>query len=171
MIESWRGVSPTIDPTAWVHPSAVVIGDVVIGPRATVWPTAVLRGDMNPIRIGADTTLQDGVIVHTTDDLSVVTVGDRVTVGHRAILHGCIVEDDCLVGMGSIVLDNAVIGAGSLVAAGALVAGRAQIPPGSLVMGNPGRVVRALRERDREAIGHGWKIYAAYGAELSGRSS
>lgn len=161
MIQECSGLWPVIDPDAWVHESAWVMGDVVLARGASVWPLCVLRGDMGPIRIGADTNLQDGVICHDTTDLSETLVGDRVTVGHRAVLHGCIIEDDCLIGMGAIVMDNARIGAGSLVAAGSLVPPGKVIPPESLVMGSPGRVVAPIDDARREQIAFGWKSYAA----------
>jgi carbonic anhydrase/acetyltransferase-like protein (isoleucine patch superfamily) len=144
-------VPPTIDPTAYVAPQAVVMGDVRLAARASVWPTAVLRGDINFIEIGEGSNIQDGTIVHLAEDLP-VRVGRYVTVGHRAILHACTVEDNCLIGMGATILDGAVIGAGSIVGAHALVTKGAQIPPGSLVMGMPAKVVRALREEEIAGI-------------------
>ena len=137
-------VPPSIDPTAYVSPHAVVMGDVRLAAHSSVWPTAVLRGDINFIEIGEGSNIQDGAIVHLADDLP-VRVGKLVTVGHRAILHACVVEDECLIGMGATVLDGAVIGRGSIIGAHALVTKDAQIPPGSLVMGTPGKVVRPLR--------------------------
>ncbi len=161
MIESFAGSTPTIDPGAWVHPSAVLIGDVRLARGVSVWPTCVLRGDMGPIVIGEDSNVQDGSICHDTTDLSVTVVGARCTIGHRVILHGCSVGDDCLVGMGAIVMDNVVVGAGSFIAAGSLVPPGRTIPPGSLVMGSPGRVVRSVTDRDREQIRFGWLSYRA----------
>lgn len=161
MLQDFDGVSPRLADGAWAHETAVLIGDVVLDAGASVWPCAVLRGDMGPIRIGADSNLQDGVICHDTTDLSETRIGARVTVGHRAVLHGCIVEDECLVGMGAMVLDNAVIGSGSFVAAGALVPPGRAIPPGSVVMGVPGRVVRPAGPRERDAIAFGWQSYAS----------
>jgi carbonic anhydrase/acetyltransferase-like protein (isoleucine patch superfamily) len=137
-------VQPQIDPSAYVSPHAVVIGDVRLAARSSVWPTAVLRGDINFIEIGEGSNIQDGCIVHLAEDLP-VRVGRLVTVGHRAILHACVVEDECLIGMGATILDGAVIGRGSIIGAHALVTKYAQIPPGSLVMGMPGKVVRALQ--------------------------
>jgi len=160
MIESWDGREPRVDPLAWVHGSAVLIGDVEVGPHASVWPGSVLRGDMGLIRVGAWSNLQDGVICHDTADLSRTLVGERCTVGHRAILHGCIIEDECLIGMGSIIMDNAVIGRGSLIGAGALISPGKVIPPRSLVMGMPGRVVRGLTDAEVEGMQGAWKTYA-----------
>ena len=140
-------VQPQIDPTAYVAAEAVVMGDVRLGARSSVWPTAVLRGDINFIKIGEGSNIQDGSIVHLADDLP-VRVGKLVTVGHRAILHACTVEDECLIGMGATILDGAVIGKGSIVGAHALVTKGTQIPPGSLVMGTPAKVVRSLKPEE-----------------------
>ncbi len=137
----------------------VVIGYVEIGERASVWPTAVLRGDMGLISIGDETSIQDGAICHDTGGRSETRIGKRVTVGHRAILHGCIVEDECLIGMGAIIMDNAVIGRGSLVGAGAVIPPGKIIPPGSVVMGAPGRIVREAGQMERDMIEHGWRAY------------
>ncbi len=151
---------PRIHPTAFIAPTAAVMGDVELGEASSIWYGAVLRGDMAPIRIGAHTNLQDGTIVHVDEGVP-CTIGARVGVGHRAILHGCTVEEECLIGMGSILLNGAVVGSGSVIAAGALVPEGMRVPPGSLVMGMPGRVVRrvdgALAERIRET----WQHYVA----------
>lgn len=161
MLQAFDGKAPQLAAGAWAHETAVLIGDVVLEEGASVWPTAVLRGDMGPIRIGRDSNLQDGVICHDTTDLSQTIVGARVTVGHRAVLHGCVIEDDCLIGMGAMVLDNTVIGAGSFVAAGALVPPGRVIPPGSFVIGMPGRVARPVRPQETAAIAFGWQSYAS----------
>ena len=149
MLQSFEGVEPVLHPGAWAHECAVLIGDVELAPGASVWPGAVLRGDMGPVRVGRDSNLQDGVICHDTTDLSETVVGERVTVGHRAVLHGCRIENDCLVGMGAIVMDNVVVGTGSFVAAGALIPPGRVIPPGSFVLGVPGKVVRSVRDASR----------------------
>ena len=159
MLQEFDGLIPEVHETAWVHEGAWVIGEVHLGPEVSVWPGAILRGDMGAIRIGARSNLQDGVICHDTTGISETRLGERVTVGHRAILHGCIIEDDCLVGMGAIVMDNARIGAGSIVAAGALVPVGRVIPPGSLVLGAPARVHRPVRPEDEEMIEEGWRSY------------
>ena len=159
MIERYEQHVPKVDPTAWVHPSAVLIGEVELGPRVGVWPGCVLRGDMGLIRVGADSNVQDGTICHDTGDISETLVGERCTIGHRVVLHGCIVEDEVLVGMGSVVLDNARIGTGSLVAAGTLLTPNVVIPPNSVVMGSPGRVVRSVGPRERAMIDNAWKTY------------
>ncbi|MDA9913154.1 gamma carbonic anhydrase family protein [Candidatus Nanopelagicales bacterium] len=130
---------PQIDETAFVHPDAVVIGDVIIGPEATVWPTAVLRGDHGAIRVGAATSVQDGTIVHCTSTLDTV-IGDRCVVGHNVHLEGCFIADHCLIGSGSVVLHRANIGSGSLVGAQALVTNDTVVPERSLVLGVPAKV-------------------------------
>jgi carbonic anhydrase/acetyltransferase-like protein (isoleucine patch superfamily) len=158
-IESWGGFKPVVPASSWVHPSVVLIGDVVLGERVSVWPGVVLRGDQGRIVIGDETNIQDGTIAHATGGISTVRIGARCTVGHRVILHGCEVGDDCLVGMGSIVLDNARIAPGSIVGAGALVAVGMQVPPGVLVLGMPAKVVRTLGEVDHERIAHGHQAY------------
>jgi len=134
------------------------MGDVTLGEESSVWHTSVLRGDTAPIRIGSQTCLQDGTIVHVDEGVP-CTVGNRVGVGHRVILHGCTVEDDCLIGMGSIVLNGAVVGRGSFIAAGALVPEGVQIPAGSLVMGVPGKIVRPVDGVLRARIEHTWRNY------------
>jgi len=153
---------PRIDPTAYVSPHAVVIGDVRLAARATIWPTAVLRGDINFIEIGEESNVQDGCVVHLAEDLPVV-VGRLVTVGHRAILHACTVEDECLIGMGATILDGAVIGRGSIVGAHALVTREMQVPPGSLVLGTPAKVVRALSAEEIASIRTWADHYVALG--------
>src|SRR5437764_15265112 len=146
-----------VHPTAFIAPGAVVLGDVTLAARASVWYGAVLRGDMDAIVIGEATNLQDGTIVHV-DEGAPVRIGARVGVGHRAILHGCTVEDDCLIGMGSVLLNGAHIAAGSVVAAGAVVPDGMRVPPGPLVVGVPGRapaaVDDALRGRTRQTCAH-----------------
>ena len=150
--------SGPIHPTAFVAPSAVVMGDVTLGEDSSVWYAAVLRGDMAPIQVGSQTNLQDGTIVHGDEGVPCL-IGSRVGVGHRVILHGCTVEDDCLVGMGSILLNGSVVGRGSLIAAGAVVAEGLQVPPGSLVMGVPGTVVGPVSERLTRRIEETWRHY------------
>ncbi len=151
---------PTIHPTAFVAPGAVVLGDVTLGAESSVWYGAILRGDMAPIRIGSQTNLQDGTIVHVDEDVP-CQVGDRVGVGHRVILHGCTIEDDCLIGMGSILLNRSRVGRGSVIAAGALLPEGMEVPPGSLVMGVPGRVVRPVDPVLARRIEATWKHYVA----------
>jgi len=140
----FRGRWPRLDDTAWVAPGATVIGDVEVGARSSVWFGAVVRGDFHWIRIGAGTNLQDHCVVHVTRERFPAEVGDEVTVGHRATVHGCRVEDGALVGIGAVVLDGAVVGEEALVAAGALVTPGTRVAPRTLVMGAPARPVREL---------------------------
>ncbi|MFZ3571920.1 MULTISPECIES: gamma carbonic anhydrase family protein [unclassified Streptomyces] len=142
---------PKVDPEAFVAPTSVVIGDVTLHAGASVWYGAVLRSEVEPITLGADSNIQDNCTVHV--DLGFpATIGERVSVGHNAVLHGCTVEDDCLIGMGATVLNGAVIGAGSLVAAQALVPQGMVVPPGSLVAGVPAKVRRELSAEEREMV-------------------
>jgi carbonic anhydrase/acetyltransferase-like protein (isoleucine patch superfamily) len=154
----------SIHPTACIHPAAFVCGEVTLGPRASVWPSAVIRADSAPIIIGESSNVQDGVVIHVDPGLP-CTIGARVVIGHRAIVHGATVEDDCLIAMGAIVLNRVVVGRGSLVGAGAVCSEGLVIPPNSLVLGVPGRIVRSgdetLRNRGASAV-------AAY-VELSER--
>jgi carbonic anhydrase/acetyltransferase-like protein (isoleucine patch superfamily) len=147
-----------IDPTAFIHPLAFVCGDVVLGPRASVWPFAVIRADNDRIAVGAESNVQDGAVLHTDPGLR-CTVGERVVIGHRAIVHGATVHDDALIGMGAIVLNRAVVGAGSIVGAGAVVTEGMVVPPGSLVLGSPGRVVRATTDEQREGVRRAMTAY------------
>lgn len=142
---------PKIDPSAFVHPAAFVCGDVTLGARVSVWPTAVVRGDTDSIEIGDDSNIQDGTVVHV--DHGVPTrIGKRVAVGHRAIIHGATIEDDCLIAMGAVLLNGVHVGAGSIVGAGAVCREGHAIPPNSLVLGVPGRVVRQTTAEERERI-------------------
>jgi len=149
---------PVIHPTAFIAPGAVVIGDVSLGEEASVWYNAVVRADMEPIVIGERSNVQDGSVIHVDEGIP-CTVGRRVVVGHRVILHGCSVEDDCLIGMGGVVLNRAVIGAGSLVAAGAVVPEGMVVPPRSVVMGIPGRIVRQVDDQMALRMAEGWRHY------------
>jgi len=164
MIESFNNISPVIAPDAFVHPNSTIIGEVIIGSRSSVWPAVVLRGDMGRILIGNDTSVQDGSIVHLTEGWSESIIGNCVTIGHGVIIHGCQIEDHCLIGMGAIVMDKAVIGEGSLVAAGALVTPQTLIPPRSLVRGSPAKVIREVNEKERGMIEGGWMTYQRYTA-------
>ena len=148
MLRSYRGTLPKVHVSAYIDQSAQVIGDVEIGDDSSVWMNVVMRGDVNVIRIGRRTNIQDGTIVHVMHDTHPTRIGDEVTVGHAAVLHGCTIEDRVLVGMGAILLNGATIGADSIIAAGALVPERMEIPPRSLVMGSPGRVLRPLSDDD-----------------------
>ena len=157
MLRSFRGVAPRIAASAYVDPSAQIIGDVTVGERSSVWPNASLRGDIGPIRIGSETSIQDNCALHLDEGFP-LTVGDRVTVGHSVTLHGCIVEDESLIGIGATVLNGARIGRGSIVAAGSLVPEGMEVPPSTLVMGVPAKPRRAVtpeeQERFREGVAH-----------------
>ena len=150
LILPYGGRSPVIGKDVWIAPTATVIGDVVLEEAASVWFGAVLRADIGGIVVGARSNLQDLVCVHMTEGLSKTVIGADVTVGHSAILHGCTIEDRCLIGMGAIVLDNAVIGEGSVIAAGTLVPPRMIVPPRSLVRGNPGKIIREVNAKEGE---------------------
>jgi len=149
---------PKIHPTAFVAPGAVVLGDVTLAKESSVWFAAVLRGDMAPISIGEHSNIQDGTICHV-DDGQPCIVGPRVGVGHRVILHGCKVEEECLIGMGSILLNGVVVGKGSVIAAGAVLKEGMIVPPGSLVMGVPGKVVRQVDAELAKRIEGTWRHY------------
>lgn len=142
-------LSPDVDPSAWVAPTATVVGDVRLGPEASVWYSAVVRADRERIEVGAGSNLQDGVVLHADPGFPCL-VGAGVVVGHRAVLHGCRIGDDVLVGMGAIVLNGAVVGAGSLIGAGALVPEGMEVPPRSLVLGAPAKVRRPTTEEEVE---------------------
>jgi carbonic anhydrase/acetyltransferase-like protein (isoleucine patch superfamily) len=162
MIRSYKGISPKIPDTCYVDESAQVIGDVTLGENASIWMNAVVRGDVHYIRIGANSNIQDCSVLHGMLGQWPVEVGDWVTVGHSVTLHGCVVEDRCLVGMGVIVLNGALIGEGSILAAGTLIPEKMVIPPRSLVMGAPGKVRRQLDDSDQETILRYAKNYLGY---------
>jgi carbonic anhydrase/acetyltransferase-like protein (isoleucine patch superfamily) len=147
-----------IHPDAFIHPEAFVCGDVTLGARASVWPMAVIRADSAPVTIGESSNVQDGVVIHVDPGLP-CTIGARVTIGHRAIVHGATVEDDCLIGMGAVVLNRVVVGRGSLIGAGAVCSEGMVIPPSSLVLGVPGTVVRSIDETLRERVASGVAAY------------
>src|SRR5215472_14332001 len=152
MIRSYRGINPTIPDSCYVDPSAQIIGDVVLGEHASVWMNAVLRGDVHSIRIGAYSNVQDCCVLHGMKEQYGVFVGEYVTVGHSVTLHGCTIEDRCLIGMGSIILNGARIGAGSIIAAGTLIPEKTVVEPKSLWVGSPGKFKRHLNEKDEETI-------------------
>lgn len=149
IVRSYAGIQPTIHPDAWLAPGAVVVGDVEIGADSSVWYGAVIRGDVHRIRIGARSNVQDQCTIHVTRDRFATWIGDEVTLGHRAVVHGCRVGSGALIGIGAIVLDGAEVGEGALVAAGAVVPPGAVIGPGELAVGVPARVVRILTEYER----------------------
>lgn len=148
MIRPFKGVTPTVDPTAYVDISAQVIGDVVIGAESSLWMNVVIRGDVHRIRIGRRTNIQDLTMVHVMRDTHPTTIGDEVTIGHSAVVHGCTIEDRVLIGMGAVLLNGVHIGHDSIIAAGTLLTEGTRIPPRSLVMGRPGKVKRELTDED-----------------------
>lgn len=158
----YEGTRPLVPADAFISPNATIIGDVVLGAQASVWFGAVLRGDVFPIRVGARTNIQDNAVLHVTGGKAATSVGDDVTVGHQALVHGCTIGSRCLVGMGSILLDNAVVEDECFIAAGALVAPGTRVPSRSLVMGRPGKVVRRLGEADLEQIRESAALYVQY---------
>jgi carbonic anhydrase/acetyltransferase-like protein (isoleucine patch superfamily) len=152
MVRPYQGHTPIIPATCYIDPSAQIIGDVILGDQASVWMNAVIRGDVHSIRIGACSNVQDCAVLHGMRDLYSVTIGEYVTIGHNATVHGCVVEDACLIGIGARVLNHAHIGTGSIIAAGAVIPEHSDVPPRSLVAGVPGKVRRAVTDEDYEAI-------------------
>jgi len=162
MIRPYKGIEPKIAETAFIEESAQIIGDVHIGEHSSVWFGCVLRGDVYHIRIGNNTNIQDSTVVHVTSGRCPTIIGNRVTVGHRVVLHGCTVHDRSLIGIGSILLDDVVIGEESLIAAGSLVTPGTVIPPRSLVLGAPARVRRQVTDEEIARIDSHWKSYIEY---------
>lgn len=152
MIYTLGDATPSLGAGVFVAPNASVIGDVVIGDSSSIWFGVVVRGDSFPIRIGARTNVQDNAVVHVTGGKAATSIGDDVTIGHLALVHGCTIGDRCLVGMGSIVLDGAVVEDDCIVAAGTLLTPGTRVPAGSMVMGRPGKVIRKLTDADRDAV-------------------
>jgi len=163
-ILAFGGVSPRIDPSVFLAAGSVVVGDVELGAGASIWFGAVVRGDVNSIRIGARTNIQDQAVVHVTGGTHPTRIGEDVTVGHRAVLHGCTVKDRCLIGIGAIVLDGAVVGEEAMVGAGALVPPGMVVPPRALVMGAPARIKRSLSDADVEGLRASAAHYVEYAA-------
>lgn len=168
MIYDYGDRKPIIEGTVFVAPSADVIGAVRLAHESSVWFNAVLRGDNEWIEVGPSSNVQDGCVVHTDPGMP-VKIGARVTIGHQAVLHGCVIGDDALIGNGAVVLDGAQIGAGSLIAAGVLVTPRTVIPPGSVVMGAPGKVVRQVEARDLQRMREGCEVYRRKAHEYAGK--
>ena len=150
MIRPYRGVLPRIADSAYIDPSAQIIGDVIIGERSSVWPNVAIRGDVNHIRVGDETSIQDNTVLHVDHRVFPCLVGNRVTVGHSVVLHGCVVEDGALIGIGAIVLNGAKIGRHAIVAAGALVPEGMHVPDNMLVMGTPAKIKREVTAEERE---------------------
>ena len=159
VLRPYRSVHPRVAPTAFIDQSAQVIGDVAIDGDSSVWMNAVLRGDVNSIVVGRRTNIQDGCVVHVMGGTHATAIGDEVTVGHAAVLHGCTISNRCLIGMGAIVLNGVHVGSDAIVAAGSLVVEGVVVPPRSLVMGNPGQIRRILTEDEVASI---WQYAAGY---------
>ncbi len=168
MILPYRGTWPKIHETAFVAPSADIIGDVEIGGHSSVWFQCVIRGDVHRIRIGENTNIQDQSVLHVTRKKSPLEIGDDVTIGHRVTLHGCTIRNRVLVGMGAIILDDVEIGEDCLIGAGTLVTKRTKIPPRSLVLGSPGKVVRSLTDEEVASIAKSAENYVGDTIEYHG---
>jgi gamma-carbonic anhydrase len=156
MLRAYKGITPRVHPAAYVDLTAQVIGDVEIGDASSIWMNAVVRGDVHWIRIGARSNVQDNSVVHVMNATHPTTIGDDVTIGHGAIVHGCTLQDRILIGMGAIILNGVIVGEDSIVAAGTLLTEGTRVPPRSLVMGSPGKVRRELTEEDIRSI----RVYA-----------
>ena len=166
LIRSVRGFAPKLGAGCFLAETAVVIGDTVLGDDCSVWYNAVVRGDVNNIRIGHRVNIQDGAVLHCTYERAALTIGNDVSIGHNAIVHGCTIKDKVLIGMGSIVMDNAVIGEGSVIAAGAVVLQNTIVEPGSLMAGVPARrigpVSADLSQNEIERIAKNYRMYAGW---------
>ena len=162
MLRPYRGASPRVHPTAFIDDSAQVIGDVEIGEESGVWMCAVIRGDVNKIRVGNRSNIQDGTVVHAMTGTHETHIGSDVTIGHAAVIHGCTIENRCLIGIGAILLNGSRIGSGSIIAAGTLITENMQVPPRSLVMGSPGKVKRLLTAAEIAGIQTYADRYAQY---------
>ncbi|HXU39507.1 MAG TPA: gamma carbonic anhydrase family protein [Blastocatellia bacterium] len=162
MITAYKGISPQIAESAFIAPGAQIIGDVHIGEHSSVWFNCVLRGDCYYIRVGENTNIQDATIIHVTNGRFATIIGDRVTVGHSVVLHGCTVKDRSLIGIGAIVLDDVTIGEESFIAAGSLVTPGTVIPPRSMVMGSPAKVRREVTDEEVARIDQHWQHYVSY---------
>jgi carbonic anhydrase/acetyltransferase-like protein (isoleucine patch superfamily) len=168
MLRPYRGVRPRVHPTAYIDESAQVIGDVELGEESSIWMSAVVRGDVNWIRIGSRSNIQDGTIVHVMRETHPTTIGDNVTIGHAAVIHGCTIEDQCLIGMGAIILNGARIGTESIIAAGTLVVEDMQVAPRSLIMGSPGKFRRQLSDAEVATIQRYADRYVGYRLDYMG---
>lgn len=162
LIKSVNKIHPKIGKDCFLAENATIVGDVVLGDQCSVWFQAVIRGDVHSIKIGSRTNIQDGAVIHCTYQTAPTTIGNEVSIGHNAIIHGCTVEDGALIGMGAIVMDHAVVGAGSLVAAGAVVLGGTHIPPGVLYAGIPAKQVKEIDGKLKEMITRTPKNYIMY---------
>ena len=162
MIRMFQGITPTVPTSCFIEDTAVVIGDVIMGEDCSAWFHAVIRGDVNHIRIGDRTNIQDLSMLHVTHDTHPLVVGDEVTIGHHVVLHGCTIHDRVLVGMGAIIMDGAVVGENSVVGAGALITERTVVPPKSLILGSPAVVKRVVTDRELAWIKESAANYVRY---------
>ena len=165
IILPYRGIMPRIASDAFIAPGAVVIGDVEIGSKANVWFGCVIRGDVQPIRIGERTNIQDGTVIHVTAAGGPTIIGKGITIGHSALLHACILEDDCFIGMHATIMDKAVVESGAMVAAAALIAPNKRVPKGQIWAGNPGKYLRDLSEKESAFIAESRDNYIALAKE------
>lgn len=168
MIQPFLDAIPQIDPTCYIAESAVLVGDVILGPRSSIWHHVTIRGDVNWIRVGSESNIQDNSVVHVTHQTGPVEIGNRVTIGHGAIIHACTILDTVLVGMGAIVLDGVEVGTESIVGAGALITQNLKIPPRSMVLGSPAKIVRSLRPDEVETVHRYAENYVRYAAIYRG---
>lgn len=171
MLRPYKSILPTVDPSAFIDSSAQVIGDVHVGAESSIWMNCVVRGDVHRIRIGKRTNVQDLALVHVMRDTNPTIIGDDVTIGHSAVVHGCTIEDRCLIGMGVILLNGVRVGTGSIVAAGALVPEGMVIPPGSMVMGVPAKVRRPLTPDEDASIKWYADNYVKYRLDFQAEST
>ena len=165
MLRAFQGILPKVGENAFIEETAVVVGDVVIGAESSVWFLSVVRADVNFVKIGSRTNIQDLCVLHVTHDTHPLIIGDEVTVGHHVVLHGCTIKDRVLVGMGAILMDGVVIGEECIIGAGALITEDTVIPPRSLILGSPGRVKRPVTEKERVWIKKSAANYVRYAAE------
>lgn len=161
IIKAYKGILPRIHPHAWIAENAVIIGDVEIGARSSIWYNVVIRGDLNQIRIGEDVNIQDGAVIHVESDDGPCLIGDRVTVGHQCIVHGCVVADDALIGMGATILSWSTIGTGALIAAGALVKEYQTVPERTMWAGVPAKQRAEVTDEVFQRMQEGWKHYVS----------
>ncbi len=162
---AYRGILPRIAEDVFVAPGACIIGDVVIGEHSSIWFNTVVRGDVHYIKIGSSTNIQDNSVLHPTGLLFPIDIGDRVLIGHNVVIHGCTIEDECFIGIGSILLDGVKVGKGSFIAAGSMLPPGFEVPPESVVMGAPAKIKRKTGDNERAMIAHGWPHYAKLAAE------
>lgn len=167
MILTFKDKKPDYQKAAFIAPNAAVVGDVILEEGSSVWFAASLRADFDSIHIGKNTNIQDGAVIHV-DESAPASIGENVTVGHNAVLHGCTVQDNCLIGMGAVVLNRAVIGKGSVVGAGSLVTENKEFPPGSLIIGSPAKAIRQIRDEDKVRILNNARLYYKCALQTAG---